>query len=642
MSETSNHHGTYIFGSACLDPRSRTLVVDGKEVRLPRRPFDVLVALIENRERVVSRAELLDRFWEGHDVYDDALRKCVGSIRRAVGDEGRPSRVIETRYGGGYRFVANVRAVEANGNGHTNGFVANFPQTDNGAGVAAAEASPRKGWWSSPIAIATIILVLATTLGFYIFVPRGSTPAGPAASAAPGPIRSIAVMPIKNLTGDINYDYFSEGITESIITELSRADELRIVSRTSTFALKDDKDPREIGERLNAEALLEGSLRKKDDLLVVGVRLVSTEDGHVIWTSRDFERPAGSVYELQETIACSVAIELRTELCDTAPARTTAIAVAYEAYLKGRYNWNKRTADGINRSIEYYEQAIRLDPNYALAYAGLAESYVQGIWHVPYSPEVVLPKAKKAALKALGLDETLSEGHTALANVHELNWDWAEAENSIRRAIELSPQNARAFHVQAFCLLILGRHEEAVASIERSRQLDPLNLVTNTDKAIILFAANRDDEALDQWGKTLELDPNFKLAYEHRAIAHEVLGNEPAAIDDYAKVMELSGTSAAGVEAYRRQVTRSGLREFRRAELLDLLAKESRGQKISELQAAALHAGLGNKAAALDRLEKIVYRRGVELLIVRTSRQFDPLKTEPRLADLFRRAGLPQ
>lgn len=642
MGDTNGHKEMLVFGSNSLDILSRNLIVDGKAVHLPRRPFDILVNLIENRERVVSRAELLDKFWEGHDVYDDALRKCVGSIRKALHDEHRPQRIIETRYGGGYRFIADVTTIAKNGNG--SGQPMEAARLNGSSRKAEPNATENRPFPYVPISLAIAVMLLTLTLGFYVFDPREQSAAN---LISPGDgttaIRSVAVMPLKNLTGDPANEYFSDGVTESIITELSRVSELRIISRSSTFAFKgEETDPREIGRRLNTEALLEGSLRKKGDLLSVSVRLVSTQDGHVIWTSRDFERGAANAHELQDTISCNVAIELRSELCDTAAKRNTTNPDAYQAYLKGRFHWNKRTASGINTSIAFYEQAIRLDPKYALAYAGLAESYVQGIWHVPFVAKEVLPKAKEAALKALELDENLAEAHVALASVHQLNWNWAEAEHSILRAVELNPRNARAHHVQAFCLLILGRNDDAIASIERARELDPLNMVINTDKSQILFAANRNDEALAQWNRTVELDPNFKLAYEHRAIAHLVLGNESAAIDDYSRVMELSGQSAEKVAAYRESAARTGLKEIHRRELEDTLAKEKRGETVSTSQIASLYASLGQKDEAFKYLEEIYRERSVELLLVRTDRRFDPLRSDPRFADLFRRAGLPE
>ena len=391
---------------------------------------------------------------------------------------------------------------------------------------------------------------------------------------------------------------------------------------------------------MNVDALLEGSLQKKGDLLSVNVRLISTQDGRILWTSQNFERLISNAYELQDTISCSLAIELRTELCDTVPRQNTSNADAYQAYLQGRFQWNKRTGEGIKKSIEYYNQAIAADSKYALAYAGLAESYVQGIWHVPFASKEVLPKAEQAARKAIELDDTLAEAHTALANVYELNWNWSATEHELQRAIKLNPRYARAFHVQAFCFLILGRNDEANAAIERARELDPLNLVINTDKANIFFGTNRTDEALQQWKKTLELDPNFELAYHQRAIAYQVLGNEPAAIANISKAMELNGQPPEKIEAYRQTATRYGLKEIYRNELKDLLAKETRGEHISFVYLASYYTSLGQKEEAFKYLEKAYGERSAEIVLVTTSRQFAVLRSDSRFADLLKRIGL--
>lgn len=625
------------FGEFWLESESRTLWQNDKEIHLAKRPFDVLLFLIENHERVVSRDELLDKFWDGHDVYDDALRKCVSAIRHSLNDKGKPPRFIETRYGTGFRFIGTIeeeRETKAIGS-------SNWQSAERINGNTTKD----KGQNRYVLIIITIISLLFVSLSFYVYLPNDtnnlSSPNNLVEAVAP--VRSIAVLPLKNLTGEANNEYFSDGVTESIITQLSRVNELRIVSRSSTFALKDKEiDPREIGKKLNVDALLEGSLQKKGDLLSVNVRLISTQDGRILWTSQNFERLISNAYELQDTISCSLAIELRTELCDTVPRQNTSNADAYQAYLQGRFQWNKRTGEGIKKSIEYYNQAIAADSKYALAYAGLAESYVQGIWHVPFASKEVLPKAEQAARKAIELDDTLAEAHTALANVYELNWNWSATEHELQRAIKLNPRYARAFHVQAFCFLILGRNDEANAAIERARELDPLNLVINTDKANIFFGTNRTDEAFQQWKKTLELDPNFELAYHQRAIAYQVLGNELAAIANISKAMELNGQPPDKIEAYRQTATRYGLKAIYQDKLKDLIAKKARGENVSPVYPATYYTLLGQKEEAFKYLEKAYGKRSAEIVLVTTSRQFAVLRSDPRFADLLKRIGLPE
>jgi tetratricopeptide (TPR) repeat protein len=383
-------------------------------------------------------------------------------------------------------------------------------------------------------------------------------------------------------------------------------------------------------------------LQKKGDALSVNVRLISAKNGQVLWTSQNFERPINSAFELQDVISCNVANELGAELCGIIaqhPRRYTKNADAYQNYLQGRFHWNKRTGEGIKKSIEFYEKAIKADANFAPAYAGLAESYVQGIWHVPFASKEVLPKAMTAALKAVELDNTLSEAHTALGSVYGLEWNFAEARRELQRAVELNPRNARAFHVQAFAFHVVGRNDEAVQSIERAFELDPLNLVVNTDRAQLLFIAGRTDEAFAQWQKTVELDPNFSLAHEHLATAYQISGNEKAAIEENVKVMQLGGQSAEKINLYRQTVEKFGLKEIFRKDLKDLLEKEKRGEKISNISAAILNTWLGQTDEAFKYLEKAFLEHDAQMLLL-PSPIFSALRSDSRYQDLLKRANL--
>ncbi|MCC6329321.1 MAG: winged helix-turn-helix domain-containing protein, partial [Acidobacteria bacterium] len=464
MDESNGTGQQFMFADFCLDPAAGICTSGGREVHLAQRPFEVLVFLVANSDRVVSRSELLERFWDGHDVYDDALRKCVGAIRKALNDLERPGRFIETRYGGGYRFIADVGVVTKNGNGSASGN-GTKPELRAVQGMSDADESdelPNASGYLRRVIIALLVFAgLGLALTFFVqnYQPWPLENAG---ENAGGHIRSIAVMPMKNLTGDAANEYFSDGITDSIISELSRVDGLRVISRTSTFALKGhDIDPVEVGQKLNVETFLEGSLKTKGDILNVDVRLISTRDGSVLWSSANFERPVAAAYELQDVVLCDLANRIREGACEGRATQNTVSSDAYQAYLKGRFQWNKRTAEGIRRSIEEYDRAIAFDPGYALPYAGLAESYVQGVWHVPFTAKDVLPKAEAAALKAISLNDNLAEAHTALASVYGLQWRWADADHELRRALEINPRYARAHHVQAFAFATLGQQEEA-------------------------------------------------------------------------------------------------------------------------------------------------------------------------------------
>lgn len=621
-----NGHGSFVFGDFFIEFESQIICQNGDEIHLANRPFQVLSFLVKNNDRVVSRRELLDRFWDGHDVYDDALRKCVGTIRKALADEEKPPRYIETRYGGGYRFVADVKPVGENGK---------FQETDFRTTELIQNSAPPSRYLK---AVATAAVILAAILtASYFYRPRQQF-AQPQTSlvASTTNIRSIAVMPIRNLTGDITNEYFSDGLTESVITQLSRVRELRTISRSSTFIYKDKEiDPREIGKQLNVDALLEGGVQRIGENVNIRVRLVSTTDGSVLWTSNDYERPVTSAYDLQDIIACNLAAELRTEICGVPSVGRTTDGLAYQEYLKGRFEWNKRTAEGIKRSIEHYEKAIAFDPNYALAFTGLADSYVQGVWHVPFDEKVVLPKASAAALRAIELDDSLAEAHTANASVAGMQWNWSESERELARAIEIDPRNARAYHVQAFAFMLKGRYDESIASINRAEELDPLNLVIKTDKGELLWSAERTDEAFEQWRKTLEIDPNFIMALEHRAVANEILGQEAAAIDDYSKAMKLKGQPAEQIADFRQKVKKAGIRDFRRKELSGMLAS---GKQPDPMLQAFYQSLLGSEA--VFRSLETAYNDHSAKIVLMASPPFWKLRGEPRYQELMKRIGL--
>ena len=639
-------HKCYNLGDFALDPEARVLANAGRPVRLARRPFQVLLYLMENRERLVSRRELLDLYWDGRDVYEETLTKCIGAIRRALDDRGATARFIETRYAEGYRYIGPLKE-------HWTQPETSFVEIERTRGARlvitedAAESPRRLALASLPAArrasralAAALALGLLACAGLAAFVWRARSSAKQAAPPAP----SLAVLPLKNLTGDAANEYLSDGLSESLTNELARNQNLRVVARASAFSFKNkETDAREIGQQLGVAYILEGALSKSGERVRVNLRLVNTADGRIVWTGDSFDRALSDILAMQDELSCHIAENLRVVLCGEKPhKRYTDNSEAYQAYLKGRFYWNKRTADGIKKSLDYYNEAIRLDANYALAYAGLAESYVQGVWHVPFAPEEVVPKAKAAALRAVALDDSLAEARTALAGVLSMEWDWNNTGRELQRAIELNPQYARAYHVQAFHLLVMGRYDEAVASIKRAAELDPLNLVVATDTAMILFGARRLDEAFRQWQKALELDPNFVMTHQHLYEAYIVQGDEAAAIAEFLKTLELGGQPPAKIAAYRQIAAAQGLRGIWRKQLAELQAQQARGVYVPPIGPATLRLCLGQKDEAMAQLEQIYRARSASILYVQTSLLFDPLRSDPRFQDLMRRAGLPQ
>jgi TolB-like protein/DNA-binding winged helix-turn-helix (wHTH) protein len=665
-----------------LDPDKKLLTCEGTAVHLANRPFQVLLHLIENRDRMVSRTELLDLFWDGKDVYENTLTKCVGAIRKALNDTLEQPRFIETQWAKGYRFVGTLEESYSQAR-HTSFFEIErthgykliveeeyleiLPDSETTTQEQLSDEKtvsinlPDKQTISAPsvikaaqskfsrrmIALAVaVIAVLLLSVGWLVLDKRlNATEArSNGFTTASSPISSIAVLPLKNLSDDAANEYFSDGLTETFITELSRIDSLKVISRNSVFALKGkDLDPREVGRQLNVSAILEGSVRKNGDTVRVDVRLVSTKDGSVIWTGDTYNRALKDILAVQDEIACSVAIGLKVRFCGEASTakRYTTNVDAYQAYLKGRYYWNKRSPEGIKRSVEHFERAISADPNYALAYAGLADSYIQGIWHVPFDSREVLPKARAAALQAIKIDEQLAEAHTALANVYQMEWQWAEAGKEIDRAIALSPRLARAYHVQAFHMDMTGRHNEAVASIKQAQTLDPLNLVISADMAFILWRAGHTEEALAQALKVIEMDPGFIFGHLKLFELYLAEGRETAAAEAYLKYLTLSSKSDAMIAAYRKAYEKKGSKGIYQKELEELFQNQARGNYCSAIDIAKFYTLLGQKELAFQYLEMAYRQRRAEIGVIKNYTVFNPLRSDPRFQDLLRRIGLP-
>jgi len=638
----------YLLDNYRLDPDKRQLYLDEAPVRLTPRPFRVLLYLLENRDRVVTRDELLDQFWEGRDVYDDTLRKCVGAIRKALNDRSQQARFIETHYAGGYRYIGSVeeiveetsQAVEIERVRGVRMVIEeeiDNPITSEPARKVVAVAKQRT--LTRPVAVLALLATVVLTASVsYELRNSGTT------DAATSPLRSVAVLPFKNYSNDEAQEYFSDGLTETFITQLSKIGGVKVISRDSVFALKGkDIDSREVGKRLNVTAVLEGSIRQKGDLMRVEVRLINTQDGSVIWTRDPYTLPLKDSLTVRDEIACSVAAGLRVKFCRNSEVRRhdTDNIDAYQMYLKGRYYWNKRNPDGIRRSIEQFEQAISLDPNYALAYAGLADSYVQGVWEVPFDPKEVLQKAKAAATEAIKLDAQLSEAHAALANIYQMEWQWAEAGKEIERAIELNPGLARAYHVQAFHLEMTGRPIEAIASMKHAQALDPLNLVIGADMARLLWNAGRQDEALSQGQKVVEMDPGFTYGHILLFSVYLYSGRDDAFAEEYYKYLTLSGRSEPTITAYRKAFHTNGVKGIYQIELGERLQDQKEGRYSSIIHIAKAYALIGKKEQALKYLELACQQRSAEICWIKTASELNTLRSDPRFADLLRRIGLP-
>ena len=457
-------------------------------------------------------------------------------------------------------------------------------------------------------------------------------------------IESVAVLPFNNLSNDPELDYLSEGLTENLINRLSQVSRLKIIAHNSVFRYKGKQvDPQKVGGELGVQAILIGRLEARGGELSISGELVDARDGTHLWGDH-YERKLSDLQSLQGELAQDMASALRLQLSGEEKTRFgqgyTRNAEAYQLYLKGRYFWNKRTTEGMKKGLESFEQAIRLDPDYAAAYVGLADCYGVLSQVGDFSPNDVMPKAKAAALDALRIDETLAEAHASLAMIDELyDWNWKSADTEFKRAIELNPNYATAHHWYAMYLSAMGRNNEALAEIRRAEALDPVSLITDTNEGWILFCARQYDQAINKLQATIEMDPNFANAHYKLALVYEIKGMYKEAVEEHLKSKALSGDISENVEKLKAAYVTSGSKGYYREELRQLKDTSTRGYVLpkyfvlTELQ-------LGNTEETLKWLEAAYKERTEPMVYLKVDPRFDSLRSDPRFEDLLRRVNL--
>jgi TolB-like protein len=477
-------------------------------------------------------------------------------------------------------------------------------------------------------------------------VPDGSGAPGAVAAdlRRTGRIRSLAVLPLVHLSGDPEQEYFADGMTEALITDLAQIRDLRVVSRTSAMQFKGARKPLpEIARALQVEAIVEGTVARHGDRVRITAQLIDVAADRHLW-ARSYERDLRDVLALQGEVARAIAGEIRVQIEPTVEARLVrerrVEPRAFEAYLRGRFHWNRRTEDGIRRGIEYLREAIERDPLYAPAYAGLAQAYdTLGSYNF-LPPAEAFSLARDAVTRALDLDESLPEAHVALGGVLQSHlWDWPRAEGEFLRALELDPAHAGAHHWYSDFLSAMARHDEAVACARRAAELDPLNLAINMTLGAAYFYARRYEEAMEQQRRTLELDPTFAPAHRSTGGALEQLGRYDEAIEEYRKGAALStDLSATSLLAHTYAVA-GRVDEARR--LLGELEAAAADRYVSPYSLAAVYTGLGETERAFELLNRAFDTRDRGMGWIRVAPRFDPLRADPRFTDLLRRMQFP-
>ena len=499
-----------------------------------------------------------------------------------------------------------------------------------------------KKWerWKLGAAVAAVSALVAMVIGFNAGRIRERFARPPSA-----PIQSIAVLPLANLSHDPEQEYFADGMTEALITELSQISSLKVISRTSVMHYKGSSEPLpQVARELNVNGIVEGSVLRSGDRVRITAQLIQAPSDTHLW-AKSYERDLRDVLRLQSEVAQAIANEIKAKVTPQEQARLARAHLinpeAHEAYLNGRYYWNLRTEEGLKKSIRHFQVAIEKDPGYALAYAGLADSYVVlAEWALMASKEA-FPRAKAAALKALEMDETLAEAHVSLGAVRsDHDWDWVGADKEYKRGIELNPGYATGHQWYAEYLSAMGRHNEAIAEIKRAQELDPLSLMINAVGGYVFIYARRYDEAIAQCRRTLELNAGFYPAHLYLGWAYQGQKLYGQAISEYQKAIALEEDNPTLAEGLAWCYAASGKRT-EALKIISTLNALSRRKYVSPYGMAEIYVALGDFDQGLAWLERAYEEHSWELAFLKVSPVFDPLRSDARFKDLVRRMNFP-
>lgn len=572
-------HSTLRFGEFELDISAYELRRGGQPVHLERQPMDLLILLVERHRQLVWRADIAKRLWDPGVFVDVEMgvNTAIRKVRQALRDSRESPAFIETISGKGYRFIAPVDAAPL---GHHH------------------EA-----------------------------------------------IESVAVLPFANDSADPDGEYLSDGITETLINNLSQIRNLRVVARSTVFRYKGkDIDPQTVGNDLHVRAVVSGRLLQRGNTLIVRAELMNVATGGQLWGGQ-YNHKAEDVFALQDDLSREISEKLRLQLTGEERRRLTKRYTedsgAYRLYLKGRYHWNKRSPEGLQKAVEYFQQALDKDPAYSLAYAGLADTYAYLSFFNVVAPREAMPKAKTAAVKGLEIDKALAEAHVSLGYISfTYDGDWSAAGKHFEQALALNPAYTRGHTFYPFYLSSIGRSEEALEVAKGALDIDPASPAVSHSLAVQLYLARKFDRAIEQAHDTLEMDANFAISYAVLGevyLSKEMYREGLSALEKYSA---LSRSGAASLALLGYSHARLGERK-ESLQMIEALKAASKQSFVPALFVALVYAGLEDKDQTFTWLEKAYEERFNRLAYLKVEAFWDPLRSDPRFADLLRRVGIP-
>ncbi|MBN1831010.1 MAG: winged helix-turn-helix domain-containing protein [Deltaproteobacteria bacterium] len=557
---------------------------DGVEVVIRPKAFETLLCLLERHSHLITRSELMDRVWPDTFVSESVLDHCISEIRKALGDDPRNPRYLKTIPRVGYKFMNAVEEVIPTG-----------PETRSAAKVPPA--------WS------------------------------------------IAVLPFANISTEPNNEFFCDGLSEELINGFTKVSAMRVVAHSSSFAFKGrNLDVREIGRQLNVAAILEGSVRRAGNRLRISAQLIDTAEGFHLWSDQ-YDRPLEDVFAIQDEISAVILDTLKVEWLSQkgkdSARRPTGNMEAYELYLRGRSFWHRRYQGFMQKAMECFEQAIRKDSHFALAFTGLADTYsLLGVWGWS-PPKEVFPKAASLVQGALDIDDKLAEAHASQGFIHTFyDWNWELADKELQRAIDLNPGCALNHLWNAHYLSIIGRMDEAIAEVRKAHSLDPMSPVVAANVGWTLFLASENDRAVGELQKALELDPHNAMAHFYLGYPFADSGKFGEAIEMFQEAMRLTGGMPWSAESLGWVYGLAGKRAKAKVILSEAQLRVERKQYVPSSAFALIHLGLGNTDEFFRCLARAFDERDAFLVWLKSSPTFKPLHSDPRFSNLMLNLGL--
>jgi len=633
--EPSRHTSVVRFGTYEIALHSGELRKAGVRIRVQQQPLRLLEILLEHPGEVVTREELRSRIWpnENFGDFDQAVNVAIAKLRGALGDSADNPRYIETLPRRGYRFIADVavvnRPIDKMEFVHAG---ASSGKEDRAPHEVAGKAAPKRLPWQhawKTLGLALVLLILIV----WIFRWRSRPPGNILSSSS---VRSLAVLPLENLSSN-SEDYFADGMTDELITDLAQISALRVISRTSVMPYKGVRKPLpQIARELNVDAVVEGTVLHSGKQVRITAQLIRAPADKHLW-AQSYEGDVSDTLALQKKVARAIVEQIRIKLTPQEDAVLENVKVvnpeAYENYLKGRYFWNKRTADGLKKASYYFNRAIEGDPNYSLPYTGLAD-----IHQLSDHPQL----AREEVQKALDLDDQLPEAHNSLARLLYLfNRDWEGADREFKRALELDHNYAPAHHWYSMYLAVEGRKEQALAEAQKASELDPLSPVVGANLAKILQEAGQNDKAIEQAKKMLDLEPDYAVTHAVLGVVYQDKRMYAEAITEYKRALQLGGPpgEVRGLLGYAYAV--SGNRTDAEKIIAELKALWPRHTHAA-LDLAVVFSGLGNKENALYWLEKAQEMHVSDLIGIRQDSHFVEVRSDPRFQALVQRVDGPK